>query len=127
MSDSKRPKHSSPRSNLSAFGMWLYDLIDFLEVDLPTVAKRAGLNGSTLSRAAKKGRVPERQTIERLEQTLKDIAREKNYPWPASELEQPLYNAASHATTGQIRKADQARRDIIAEMVRRRDTLDGEK
>lgn len=105
--------------------MWLYDLIDYLQVDLPAVARRAGLNGSTLSRAAKRGHVPEHETIERLEIALKEIAREKGFYWPASELEQPLYNSASHATTGQIRKADQARRDIISEMVRRRDTLDG--
>jgi hypothetical protein len=77
-----------------------------------------------LSRAAKKGVTPEIKTIELLEIALKDIAKEKGYYWPASELEQPLFNSASHATEGQIRKADQMRRDILNEMIRRRDSLD---
>lgn len=123
---SKKPRHS-PRSNLTPYGRWLYDLLDYLGVELPEVAQRSGIPISTLSKGARNERIPRRETIEQLERTLQDIAREKGYPWPASELEQPLYNAASHATTGQIRKADQARRDIIAEMVRRRDTLDSEK
>lgn len=124
---SKKPRHS-PRSNLTPYGRWLYDLCDYLGVDLSDVAERSGMPISTLSKGARNERIPRRETIEQLERTLQDIAREKGYPWTASELEQPLYNSAGHATQGQIRKADQARRDIISEMVRKRDTLDsGEK
>lgn len=125
MSEKSKKPRQSPRSNLTPYGRWLYDLCDYLGVDLSDVAERSGIPISTLSKGARNNRIPRRETIERLEVTLQDIAREKGYPWPASDIEQPLYNSASHATAGQIRKADQARRDIISEMVRRRDSLDG--
>lgn len=117
-------KYQRRRSNLNEFGEWLYDLLDYLGVDTSTAAAKAGIAKSTLEKSAKKGRVPARETLERLETALKEIAQEKRYYWPASDIEQPLYNAASHATSGQIRKADQARRDILAEMIRRRDSLE---
>lgn len=120
---SKKPRHS-PRSNLTPYGRWLYDLLDYLGVDLSDVAERAGMPISTLAKGARNSRIPRRETIEQLERTLQDIAREKGYYWPASELEQPLFNSATHATEGQIRKADQARRDILAKMIRQRDSLD---
>lgn len=121
--NSKKPRHS-PRSNLTPYGRLLYDLLDYLGVDLSDVAERSGMPISTLAKGARNNRIPRCETIERLEETLQDIAREKGLYWPAADLEQPLFNSASHATSGQIRKADQARRDILNDMVRRRDSLD---
>ena len=125
MPEKRKPKGQPPRpKNLTPFGRWVYDLKDYLGVPMMEIMRRAGMSASTLSKNTRNEAVPARETVVRLEQALQEIAREKGYPWPASDLEQPLFNSAGHATTGQTRKADQVRRDIISEMVRRRDTMD---
>jgi transcriptional regulator with XRE-family HTH domain len=124
MSEKRMPKQPPRPKNLTPFGRWIYDLKDYLGVPMMEIMRRAGMSPSTLSKSTRNDRMPERDTVEKLEEVLQSIAKEKGYPWPASELEMPFYNSASHATEGQIRKADQARRDIIADMVRRRDSLD---
>jgi predicted transcriptional regulator len=99
-------KKSSPRANLTLFGEWYYFIADYLNVTGEELAKRAGFDKSSISRATrdyKSARTtkPSRAMVEQIIIAMSEIAKEKNVLW-GEPLSRHVMHAAEYATDEEI-------------------------
>jgi predicted transcriptional regulator len=105
-------KISSPRANLTLFGEWYYFVADYLNITGEELAKRAGFDKSSISRATRdykstKTNKPSREMVEKILIAMREIAQEKGMVW-GKPLDERILHAAGYATDEDIQASREA-------------------
>lgn len=104
LSDHQRRK--GQKEHLSMFGRWYYALCDYLQVSGKELARRAGVDHSTISRNTQLS-TPSYKTMIMIIETMEKTARDQDTPWSES-LKDKLFHAAGYATPREKEDADRS-------------------
>jgi pimeloyl-CoA synthetase len=98
------------KDDLTVLGEWFYELLDYLEIDAREIARRAGINISTISKGTRD--IPDRrhmtgEIVLKIRDQIRLMLKEKGLS-PDFDWERYFLNAAGYATQAQQQEAETA-------------------